>query len=607
MVEILSNSLAITTTSHGYSCSYHSYSPGIHEYRTRYPYFSCCIYLSSDTKSNRRRTKSYGLKMMTLPYLWRKGIKSSHVCDSSFAFQRKVAIVEYGLACEEENILSRREKEETDLNLLKLKPPPWDNSSIQLDSDSATGGANQSSTISERAGTRNDNRHRVHFLEERNEERLSERILNLSRTNKSRSAMELYWSMEYSGLKPTLHACNSLISCLLRNKMLDDALSIFKAMKASDNITAHTCSLVLKAIGNAQGCDAALDIFEELGRNGNCKKVFDAVVYNTMISICGKGNDWVEILRIWRSMKENGLAGTAVTYSLLVSIFVRCGQNELAIDAYHEMLQDRLNPANDEMQAIIGACGKEGKWDLALNVFENMLKRGLKPNLVTCNALINAFGKDGKVKLAFRIYSLLKSFGHSPDSYTWNALIGALYRANRHADALHLFESIQKEKMSPLDLHIYNTCLMSCQRLGWWDRALQLLWQMEASGLPVSTPSYNLVIGACQVARKPNVALEVYEHMLDRKCASDTFTLLALIRVCIWGSLWYEVEQMLNQGTPDASLYNAAIQGMCLRGKSNLAKELYARMRRISLKPDGKTRALMLQIFTERPVPLRKR
>lgn len=532
MAEILSNSFAITTT----------HSPGIHEYRTHYPYVPCCIHLSSNIKSNRRHAKSYGQKMMTR----RKDVKSSHGCDSSSAFQRKVAIVENGLAWEEENVLTGREDEDTDMNLLKLKPPPWGNSSTQVDLESETSGSSQPSTVSERAGTRKDNRRRVHFLEERNEERLSERILNLSRTNKSRSAMELYWSMEYSGLKPTLHACNSLISCLLRNEMLDDALSIFEAMKSNDNITGHTCSLVLKAIGNARGCDAALDIFEKLGRNAHFVKVFDVVVYNTMISICGRENKWVETLRIWRNMKENGLAGTAVTYSLLVSIFVRCGQNELAIDAYHEMLQERLNPGNDEMQAIIGACGKEGRWDLALNVFENMLKKGLKPNLVTCNALINAFGKEGKVKLAFRIYSLLISFGHSPDTYTWNALIGALHRANRHADALDLFESIQKEKMSPLDLHMYNTCLMSCQRLGWWDKALQLLWQMEASGLPVSTPSYNLVIGACEVARKPNVALEVYEHMLDRKCASDTFTLLTLIRVCIWGSLWYKVEEMLN-------------------------------------------------------------
>lgn len=51
----------------------------------------------------------------------------------------------------------------------------------------------------------------------------------------------------------------------------------------------------------------------------------------------------------------------------------------------------------------------------------------------------------------------------------------------------------------------------------------------------------------------------------------------------------------LLQVAPDISLYNAVIQGMCLRGKFESAKKLYTRMRESGLKPDGKTRALMLQ------------
>lgn len=49
------------------------------------------------------------------------------------------------------------------------------------------------------------------------------------------------------------------------------------------------------------------------------------------------------------------------------------------------------------------------------------------------------------------------------------------------------------------------------------------------------------------------------------------------------------------QRVEDVSLYNAAIHGMCLRGKIESAKKLYMRMRKSGLKPDGKTRALMLQ------------
>jgi len=47
--------------------------------------------------------------------------------------------------------------------------------------------------------------------------------------------------------------------------------------------------------------------------------------------------------------------------------------------------------------------------------------------------------------------------------------------------------------------------------------------------------------------------------------------------------------------TPDVSLYNAAIHGMCLKGKYQSAKKLYLKMRDIGLAPDGKTRAMMLQ------------
>ncbi|XP_057482302.1 pentatricopeptide repeat-containing protein At3g29290-like isoform X1 [Actinidia eriantha] len=608
MVGILGSSSTISITSYGYSCQNHCSS-----------YVPYCAYLSSDIKSNRWCARSYGLNMLSMSKLGntlfgfskldfpQKGLVLGSIeSNNSSIGPQKVASVEFGSVCDEEDKVIRKEMENVDVNQLEQKLPTWGNSSLQRDLDFVPSGTNQSSIVSKRTVTGDESR--VYFLEERNEEVLSERVLRLSRSNKIRSAMELYRSMEYSGLQPSLHACNSLISCLLRKGLLDDALRIFESMRTSENITGHTYSLVIKGIANVRDCDAALNMFEEFERKGNVGKNFDAVVYNTMISVCGKVNNWVPTVRIWRSMKDNGLTGTAVTYRLLVCIFVRCGQNELAIDAYHEMLQNGLSPDEDMMQAIIGACSKEGEWDLARSVFESMLSRGMKPSLVTCNALINALGKVGKVKLAFGTYSSMKSLGHAPDSYTWNALLGALYRANRHADALRLFESIKKEQSCQLTLHLYNTCLMSCQRLGFWDKALQLLWQMEeASGLPVPTASYNLVIGACEVARKPKIALQVYERMVHQKCVPDTFTLLSLIRSCVWGSLWHEVEEILNQVSPDASLYNAAIQGMCLRGQIDLAKKLYTKMRESNLKPDGKTRALILQSLPRKSIRLKKR
>ncbi|MCD7456899.1 hypothetical protein HAX54_033549 [Datura stramonium] len=443
--------------------------------------------------------------------------------------------------------------------------------------------------------TKNSVEDGILYLEELDEKVLSKRILKLSRLNKPKSALAIYKSMIFSGLKPDLHACNSLLSSLLRNGMLDNALKVFNSMKSSELTTGHTYSLILKAVADARGYDTAIYMFRELISSRNLRKQIDIVVYNTMISIFAKANDWDQAQKIWKILQDNGQVGTTVTYRLLICTFVRCGQNELAIDAYSEMIQNGLSPESDMMHAIIGAYSREGKYDSALNILQCMLDSELKPNARACNAVINSLGKAGKVKLAFEIYDLMKSLGHAPDVYTWNSLLNALNRANRYCDAIQLFERIRNIQSVILNVHIYNTVLTSCHRLGLWDKAVQVLWQMEASELPVSTASYNQVIGACEVARRPKVALQVYYRMVRQKHSPDIFTLLSLMRVCIWGSLWSDAVEILKFSEPNGSLYNAAIQGMCLTGKLDLARKLYTEMRERGLQPDGKTRAMMLQ------------
>ncbi|KAF2598551.1 hypothetical protein F2Q68_00011836 [Brassica cretica] len=152
--------------------------------------------------------------------------------------------------------------------------------------------------------------------------------------------------------------------------------------------------------------------------------------------------------------------------------------------------------------------------------------------------------------------------GHTyslPDEYTWNALLTAIYKADRYEDVLQLFDMTRSESLCGMNGYLYKRALMSCPKLGCWEKAVKLLYEMEGSGLAVSTPSYNLVISACEKSRQSKVALRVYEHMVQRECKADTFTYLSLVRSCIWGSLWDEVKDILKKAEPDVSLYNAAI------------------------------------------------
>ncbi|CAM8990018.1 unnamed protein product [Rhodiola kirilowii] len=463
--------------------------------------------------------------------------------------------------------------------------PPWGNGEVGRGADLAPGSFEEVSKSSSKMVHVEDDE--VLFLEERDERVLSVRLLSLSKCNKVKSAMGLFRSMKLSGLLPGVHASNSLLSCLLRNEMHDDALILFEFMKRNKLATGHSYSLMLKAVARSRGFEAAINMFWESERDRNVRKDFDIVVYNSIITACASVNNWIHAEKIWRNMKENGKNGNSITYCILVCTFVRCRQNDMAIDAYDEMVQKGLDPSKDAMQAVISACSKEGKLDLAHSVFQKMLDHELTPSLITCNILINMLGKSSTFSDAYEVYEIMRSLGHVPDAYTWKALLGSLYQAKRYADAVQFFENIRNENSPMLNVHLYNTTLMSCKKLRLWQKALQLLWRMEASGVPVDTMSYNIVINTCEVARKPKIALQVYEHMIQKNCHPDTFTYLSLIRGCIWGSLWDKVEEILTMVPPNSSLYNAAIQGMFLRGKLHAARKLYTEMLSYDLEPDG--------------------
>ncbi|CAK7323014.1 unnamed protein product [Dovyalis caffra] len=640
MGELLRISIPVTMKWHGLACQKGLYLPNNGKDRNCCRGYCCGGYGCSAMKTSRIHLgicELNGASMLMKGHTWfgcfrlkmpQMGLQYGSIKTRNlFAVSSVVACNASEFVSKEnrQKKLVRRGTDQFDVDSLGQKLPPWgivsENSELvcnekeeqeliergkdQLDMNSCGQNLPEKLMVQQGSDINNEkvvqspslsnNRVAGTFLEETDENELSRRILMLSRSNKVRSALELLKSMEFSGLQPHRHACNSLLSCLVRHELVEDALRVFEFIKKNEISTGHTYSLMLKTVASTKGCDSALDMFAELEAFSRGKKDFDVIVYNTIISVCGRENNWVETQRIWRNMKENGYHGTQITYSLLVSIFFRCSQSELALDAYKEMVQNALKPREDTMHAVIGACSKEGKWDLALNVFQNMLNHGLKPNLISCNALINLLGKAGEIKLAFKVFEIFKSLGHTPDEYTWNALLSGLHRANQHVDSLRLFERIKREQDCQLNEHLYNTVLMSCQKLGLWDKALQLLWQVEASGLPVSTASYNLAIGACEVARKPKVALEVYEHMVHQGCTPDTYTYLSLIRSCIWASLWDEVEEILDQVAPDVSSYNAVIHGMRLGGKNESAKKLYMKMLKRGLKPDGKTRALMRQ------------
>eukprot|EP00252_Welwitschia_mirabilis_P027200 TRINITY_DN9269_c0_g1_i1.p1 TRINITY_DN9269_c0_g1~~TRINITY_DN9269_c0_g1_i1.p1 ORF type:complete len:147 (-),score=18.58 TRINITY_DN9269_c0_g1_i1:133-537(-) len=121
---------------------------------------------------------------------------------------------------------------------------------------------------------------------------------------------------------------------------------------------------------------------------------------------------------------------------------------------------------------------------------------------------------------------------------------------------------------------------------------------MERLGMEIQASSYNLVIRACEVARKPEVAIEVYHHMKNVNCSPNAFTYLSIIRLCGKGSFWEELKQVIEEVSysrieQDPLMCDTLIQTLCSYGKIKWAKCLYQRMLRHGHHPNLKTAFLV--------------
>nr|CAB3496696.1 unnamed protein product [Digitaria exilis] len=166
---------------------------------------------------------------------------------------------------------------------------------------------------------------RLHFLEERDEETLSRRLIKLGQSNKVRSATELFDSMRASGLQPSAHACNSLLACFVRRSSLADAMRMFKFMKGERMATGHTYTLILKAVASNEGYASALEMFNEIEDEEDSKENVDVIevapdssIYNTVIhGLCLRGKIGLAN-KVYAKMRSIGLVPDGKTRAFML-------------------------------------------------------------------------------------------------------------------------------------------------------------------------------------------------------------------------------------------------------------------------------------------------
>jgi pentatricopeptide repeat protein len=269
-----------------------------------------------------------------------------------------------------------------------------------------------------------------------------------------------------------------LVGCYLLVGYCDDS-SIFS--NTNDGILGRTGGQTRQAL-------ALLQVVKDKGL------AIDTYCYTAAIEACSKAKMWRKALELLNEMEEKGVAPSEVTYSITIT-----------------------------------ACGNGGQWSKALELLDIMRKKGLSINLITYNSAITAMSKAAKQssrgdhgggELWTRVVELLsqmKADGIEPDGFSYSSAISCCGAEGRWEEALELMEVMQKGGLRTRPNKIaYTAAISSCGRAGKVEDAVRLFRQMKIEGLSADRVAYNALFSALRVAKKCDMAYELWGEMCGR-------------------------------------------------------------------------------------------
>jgi len=327
------------------------------------------------------------------------------------------------------------------------------------------------------------------------------------------------------------------------------------------------------------------------------------IMFTTAISASGQARQCRPALRVFAQMREAGCAPrhppcapmampihprplfpclgsveqTAITWNAALSACERVGEVSRCLQLFQEMREAEVSPTEASFNIAISACAKGGKAAEAAVLLEDMASEGLPPSTITYNAMLNVYVKTGDWASAWEVFEDLRARGDA-DQWSYATLISGFESRDDWETALNLLSEMQASGLRR-NAATYNAVLKCLARSGQWQTALQLLSRMQTDGVKPNVISFGSALQACEKAGQAEQAVQLLKQM--RSCGLEPTTRVysAALSACEKGRNGMEAKwvlgEMRSRGVAlDAIASKAAIMALCKAGEVHAALDL---------------------------------
>lgn len=299
-------------------------------------------------------------------------------------------------------------------------------------------------------------------------------------------------------------------------------------------------------------CNSLMDMYAELCCVGNLRKVFDEIPERDVVS-----------------------------WNVLISGYVRCGQFEDAVSAFRRMQRvSTVKPDEATVVSTLTACAALKNLERGMEIHRYVCNE-LGFTTIISNALLEMYSKCGCLSTAQKIFDAMPEknvvcwtsmvsgyvnhgqldkardlFERSPvrDIVLWTAMINGYVQFNRIDEAVALFRNMQMERLKP-DKFVLVALLTGCAEVGALEQGQWIHGCIDENKITLDAVVGTALINMYSKCGCIDKSLEIF-HVLKEK---------------------------------DTASWTSIICGLAMNGKATKALDLFSEMERAGFKPDDIT------------------
>lgn len=190
-----------------------------------------------------------------------------------------------------------------------------------------------------------------------------------------------------------------------------------------------------------------------------------------------------------KSTRTGGPSVNAVVCSSMMYAYERSGQWKKALELLD--ISDALGYRDNVVirNIALSALAKAGQMAKAEEIFAGISA----PDGVSFETMVAGYGLVGQCTEAATFMKGMRAAGFKPNDYSYCALIAGHSRNGSFTEALGTFNRAREAGIN--SVHLYNAMIASCDRFYKYDKAVQLLEEMNAASVERNGVTKHLAVG----------------------------------------------------------------------------------------------------------------